>query len=247
MTDEDVRKESEKRAASSAKALAKFGTVTAAGALLGPAGAAAATLALLLPEHAIGWLKEKRARRITTLHEELLNGVPEEEVPRLVAKLTSEHDVAEHYASILEKVYQDDEAEKVALYAKLLRHLASRPEGASRGKELERHVIRSLRELAASDLITLQKLADLERDFPANIPTIEALEGPFVRIDEEKSKLRTENFRRHEQYVGSLSPLESAGLRRLEYAGMVQRVDVGGGSRYDVTPIGLKLLLAVDR
>jgi hypothetical protein len=247
MADKDARKESRKRAATSAKALAKVGAVTAAGAVLGPAGAMASTLAFLLPDHAIGWLREKRARRIATFVEELLNGVPEEEVRRLAAKLTSDDDVAEHYASILEKVYQDDEAEKVPLYAKLLRHLASTPAGASRSKELERHVIRSLRELVASDLTTLQKLAELARAFPANIPTSEVSEGGVVRIDEEKEKLRNKNFREHEQYVGSLSPLESAGLRRLEYAGMVERVNVTGGSRHDVTPIGFKLLLAVNQ
>ncbi len=239
MTDEDHEKESKNRAASSTTALAKFGAVAAAGAIFGPPGAVLATVAVLLPGHAIGLLKEKRARRISRFHEDLLNGVPEEEVPRLVAKLASDD-----YASILEKVYQDDEGEKVELYARLLRYLASTAEGATRGKELERHMIRSLRELAASDLITLRKLADLE-DFPAKAAPMETMEGGAVRIDEHKEKLRNENFRKHEQFIGSLSPLEAAGLRRLEYAGMVQRVDVLGGSRYDMTPIGWKLLLAV--
>ena len=246
MPKDDAKKESKKRAADSAKALAKYGAVTVAGAVLGPAGAAAATLALLLPKHAAGLLKEKWAHRNRAFHEELLSGVSEEDVPRLVSKLTSDDEVAEHYASILEQVYQDDETEKVVLYARLLRHLASTPKGASRGKELERHVIRSLRALAASDLTTLRKLADLEREFPTNIATTRTLEGGFVQIDEEKAKLFNDNFRRHVEYVESLSPLESAGLRRLEYAGMVKRVDAGGGSRYEVTSIGSKLLYAVS-
>jgi hypothetical protein len=169
-------------------------------------------------------------------------------VARLLARLTSDEEAAEHYASILEKVYQDDEAEKVELYAKLLRYLASTPKGATRGRELERHVIRSLRELVASDLITLRKLVDLDRDFPAKPAPAEPAGGGMVKmLDGEKAKSANENFAKHERFIAALSPLEGAGLRRLEYAGLVHRADVMGGSRYDVTPIGLKLLMAVGR
>ena len=68
MADADAKKDSEKRARVISEGAREVRTVTAAGTLFGPPDAAVATLALLLPEHAIGWVKEKRARRITTFH-----------------------------------------------------------------------------------------------------------------------------------------------------------------------------------
>jgi hypothetical protein len=118
------------------------------------------------------------------------------------------------------------------MYARLLRHLARTPEGATRGRELDRHIIRSLRELAASDLITLRRPVDLDRAFPAKPAPAEPVGGGIVRLlGGEQSKTATENFAKHEQFITSLSPLEGAGLRRLEYGGPVRRADVMGGSQ----------------
>src|SRR5713101_980398 len=113
----DQDEESKKRAGDSAVALTKTGIGIGATALFGPIGGIAAAALAQLAGHAVGLLKEKRAKRIDKLHEELLNGVAEENVPRLLASLRADEEASAHYASILEMVYQDDEEEKVPLYA----------------------------------------------------------------------------------------------------------------------------------
>jgi hypothetical protein len=240
MSGENEKEDSLKRTSASASGLAKIGITALAGAVFGPAGTVVLNLATLLPKHALGLLKEKRQRRIEQLHDDLLEGVPQEEVQRLVDRLAADPDTMAHYAAILEQVYEDDEDEKVGLYARLLRHLATRPTGASRGRDLERHVIRTLRELAFGDVELLREFLNLQQHYPA-VPASESEQDPTVHRRE------SENWQRHQQFRQSLSPLQAAGLRRLEYSGLVQRESKLGGERYDVTPIRLKLLTAVER
>jgi hypothetical protein len=235
-------KESTKRAAAGAGAVAKIGATAVATTVFGPVGGVATALGAQLLEHAKGLYTERRAIRIEQFHRLLLEGVPEKDRVDVMDRLIADDDAFGHYASLLEKVAQDDEAEKVPLYASLMRHLAGRPEGASRGHELDRHVIRSLRELTASDVTTLKSLVDLNQQFRINVALVYAAgmdENPKFRDNKQR-------LLKHRDFLEACSPLEEAGIRRLEYAGLIRSVGVLGDQHYEVTPIGLKLWLVVE-
>src|ERR1700687_3281810 len=86
------KEESNKRAAESARALAKAGIGLAASVALGPVGGLAVGGPDRLWEHARGGVWERRQRRVKQFHEALLAGIPADKQRALLARIESDAD-----------------------------------------------------------------------------------------------------------------------------------------------------------
>jgi hypothetical protein len=227
MTDD---KKGGQRFKEAAEALVTTGAGAAAAASLGPGGEVLGVAAVQLFKYGIGLLKQRGEHRIKAFHVALLEGTTMESAQALLARIASDGRAGEEYASILQKVAQDDEDAKVRLYAHLLRHLLSSDEH----ERVRRHLIRSVRELAVEDLDVLQKLSEIDGAWPENSSNPEADAPAHVA--------------RHHKFLHDADPLAQAAIQRLEHAGFIQGVQVGGGERKDVTELGhllLKIVAAV--
>src|SRR4051812_26143474 len=145
--------ESKERAAESAKAVVKAGAGLAASFALGPGGGLAVVGLDRLLQHARGVVWERRQKRVKQFHKELLAGMPTGEQRALLSKIDSDAEAAAEWARIVEQVWEDDEEEKTGLYARLLRFILL---GNVLDGRIRRHLVRSVRALAASDIELLK-------------------------------------------------------------------------------------------
>ena len=235
MLKKKAQRESRKRAADSGRTLVKAGLGLAASFAIGPAGGLAVVALDRLWEHTRGVVSERRQKRVKRFHEELLAGMPEGEQRTLLGRMESEADAAAEWARILEQVWADDEEEKTGIYARLLRLLLSGvPDGPTR-----RHLVRSVRQLAASDIELLKTARHLGDSWP------EPMTGS-MQLSPEFSLLQQAHFRKQMQFLHDGDPLKLSGIQRLEHSGFIKLVPVWGGDKVGVTPLGRQLLEAVE-
>ncbi len=192
------------RALQIGRAIAKAAATSGGGLLLGPGGEIAGALVGELVDQAIDFLQEGKRTRIQQFHVELFAGdTPEQQRTRL-QRIATDDAAAAEYAAVLEKVAQDDEDEKTAVYARLLRFM----QGNSLELPTRKHLIRSVRELAFDDFGVLRRLQTIGGA------------GPESASSEERNVY----FERQMDYAQRGDPLVLAGVqapdeRRFPHAG----------------------------
>lgn len=115
-----------------------------------PGGATMYDLAKLLAQHVKAYLKDRTEERLLNFHHELLSGIPSEDQTKFLEQEFS----IDSYYSLLNHALQDEEEQKVDVYAKIFKGLQL----GLISNEYRLHLIRGIRELKYSDFEFMRRI-----------------------------------------------------------------------------------------